>query len=50
MKKEKSENKIEQEAVVETQELKEKEIKQEKTLNDLPGVGPATVEKLQAVG
>ncbi|MEA2036604.1 MAG: DNA repair and recombination protein RadA [Nanoarchaeota archaeon] len=27
-----------------------KEEKNEKTLNDLPGVGPATVEKLQSVG
>jgi len=34
--------KMEQKAIVET--------KQEKTLNDLPGVGPATVEKLQTVG
>jgi len=58
MKKEKmEEEKMEQEAVVE--ETKEEvlspiprakpEVK-EKTLNDLPGVGPATVEKLQAVG
>ncbi len=33
----------EQEVVVETK-------KKEKTLNDLPGMGPATVEKLQTVG
>ena len=38
----KEDKKMEQEAVVET--------KKEKTLNDLPGVGPATVEKLEAVG
>ena len=44
--KKKQEKEIKQEAVVE-------EIKQEtkeKTINDLPGVGPATVEKLQSVG
>ena len=58
----KGEEKMEQEAVVEMeeegmQETKEKvqsevtkEKAQEKTLSDLPGVGPATVEKLQAVG
>jgi DNA repair protein RadA len=38
----KGDKEMEQEAVVEE--------KKEKTLNDLPGVGPATVEKLQAVG
>lgn len=37
----KDDEKIEQET---------KEEKKEKTLNDLPGVGPATVEKLQSVG
>ncbi len=60
--------KMEQEAIVETEvkeELKSqksesseeleaksqsKEKKQEQTLNDLPGVGPATIEKLQVVG
>ncbi len=39
----KEDKKMEQEAIVE-------EVKKEKTLNDLPGVGPATVEKLEAVG
>jgi len=70
MKKQKGEEKMEQEAVAETEvksqkskisegletksqseeKQETKENKQEKTLNDLPGVGPATVEKLQAVG
>lgn len=44
----KGDKKMEQEVIVETQE--KEEIKKEKTLNDLPGVGPATVEKMQAVG
>ena len=44
---EKNEKEIKQEAVVETQEKQETK---EKTLNDLPGVGPATIEKLKAVG
>lgn len=33
-----------------TEESKPKEENKEKTLNDLPGVGPATIEKLEAVG
>ncbi len=47
MTKQKEEENMGQEAVVEN---KKEEGKEEKTLNDLPGVGPATVEKLQAVG
>jgi DNA repair protein RadA len=62
---EKGENKMEQEIILETEqkskisegletksqikEIKE-EVKKEQTLTDLPGVGPATVEKLQTVG
>ena len=42
--KKQEEKETKQEAVVETKE------KKEKTLNDLPGVGPATVEKMQSVG
>jgi len=41
--------KMEQEAIIEEKKETKKESK-EKTLNDLPGVGPATVEKLQSVG
>ncbi len=40
----KGDEEMEQEVIVEVKE------KKEKTLNDLPGVGPATIEKLQAVG
>jgi len=53
----KGDKRMEQEVVVETEEKaiveekqETKEGKKEKTLNDLPGIGPATVEKLQAVG
>ncbi len=37
-------------AAVEEKKEPEVEVKKEQTLEDLPGVGPATVEKMQAVG
>ncbi len=49
MKKQEETNKMKEETIIEEKKEIKKENK-EKTLNDLPGVGPATVEKLQAVG
>lgn len=40
----------EKKAIEKKPKLKEEKIAKEKTLSDLPGVGPATVEKLEAVG
>ena len=52
--KRKNEENVEQELVeqdIQEEELGQKsEVKQALTLSDLPGVGPATVEKLEAVG
>lgn len=51
MKKKQKENSVEQELEQpEQQDEVIEESKKEKSINDLPGVGPATVEKLQAVG